>query len=216
MTGPGCPDLASTARRPALTLSTYKYDAARWAGCPWNRGHVTPHTHSILRLLVILACLALLIGPAVGASGAPSAPTHQSVPWEWPLANIPPVLRHFDRPPEKWMAGHRGVDLGAAQDLEVVSPSDGKVAFVGTVVDRPVLTIDHGDGLLSSFEPVTASVTVGERVREGQVIGRLSSEVHCPGPCLHWGVREDGEYVNPLNFVSDRRPSVLLPLHGPS
>ena len=109
------------------------------------------------------------------------------------------------------MAGHRGVDLGASEGV-VLSPADGVVVFVGTVVDRPVLTIDHGDGLLSSFEPVSASVTKGQRVRAGQEVGRISSEPHCPGLCVHWGVREHGEYVNPLPLVSDRRPSVLLPI----
>lgn len=128
------------------------------------------------------------------------------------MAGTPPVLRHFDRPPQRWMAGHRGVDLGAPPAAAVLSPSDGMVVFVGIVVDRPVITIDHGDGLLSSFEPVTASVAEGDRVSGGQPVGRLSSEPHCPVACVHWGVREDGEYVNPLNFVTDGRPSVLLPL----
>jgi murein DD-endopeptidase MepM/ murein hydrolase activator NlpD len=109
------------------------------------------------------------------------------------------------------MAGHRGVDLSASEGA-VHSPADGVVVFVGTVVDRPVLTIDHGDGLLSSFEPVSASVTKGQSVRAGQEVGRISSEPHCPSLCVHWGVREHGEYVNPLPLVSDRRPSVLLPV----
>lgn len=109
------------------------------------------------------------------------------------------------------MAGHRGVDLGASDGV-VLSPADGVVVFVGTVVDRPVLTIDHGDGLVSSFEPVTASVSEGDSLEAGQEVGRISTEPHCPTLCVHWGVRENGEYVNPLPFVSDRRPSVLLPL----
>lgn len=109
------------------------------------------------------------------------------------------------------MAGHRGVDLGASDGV-ILSPTDGVVVFVGTVVDRPVLTIDHGEGFLSSFEPVTATVAEGETVRAGQEVGRVSTEPHCPSLCVHWGVRENGEYVNPLPFVSDRRPSVLLPL----
>lgn len=147
------------------------------------------------------------------SSPAPAAPNPE-IPWEWPLAGqSPPVLRHFDRPPERWMAGHRGVDLGTS-DRGVLSPADGVVVFVGTVVDRPVLTIDHGDGLLSSFEPVAASVAEGDSVRAGQEVGRISTEPHCPGLCVHWGVRENGEYVNPLPFVSDRRPSILLPLAG--
>lgn len=157
-----------------------------------------------------LAIVGLLIplGPAAPASSAAEGQ------WEWPLRGTPPVLRHFDRPPERWMAGHRGVDLGASDGM-ILSPTDGVVVFVGTVVDRPVLTIDHGDGFLSSFEPVTASVAEGAPVRAGQEVGRVSTEPHCPNLCVHWGVREDGEYVNPLPFVSDRRPSVLLPLMEP-
>lgn len=114
------------------------------------------------------------------------------------------------------MAGHRGVDLGAPAAGVIRSPADGVVVFVGTVVDRPVVTVDHGDGLLSSFEPVTATVGEGDIVRAGGELGRLSTEAHCPGPCVHWGVRKDGDYVNPLTFVTDRRPSVLLPLAGDS
>ncbi|WP_309070311.1 peptidoglycan DD-metalloendopeptidase family protein [Arthrobacter sp.] len=159
----------------------------------------------------------LLMAAAIGAllsigGPAPAAPPAEGL-WEWPLSGGVPVLRHFDRPPERWMAGHRGVDLGAADGV-VLSPADGVVVFTGTVVNRPVLTIDHGDGFLSSFEPVTASVVKGASVQRGQVVGSISSEPHCPDPCVHWGVRENGEYINPLPLVSDRRPSILLPLAG--
>lgn len=160
-----------------------------------------------------LAHLALALGLFTPPEPALMAPDPRAA-WEWPLGTgSPPVLRHFDRPPERWMPGHRGVDLGAP-DAAVLSPADGVVVFVGTVVDRPVLTIDHGNGLLSSFEPVTASIAKGETVRGGQEVGRISTEAHCPSLCVHWGVRKDGEYVNPLLFVSDRRPSILLPLAG--
>ena len=65
------------------------------------------------------------------------------------------MLRAFDPPAKPWLSGHRGVDLQAAHDgAPVTSPAAGTVSFVGVVVDRPVITIDHGDGLRSSFEPV--------------------------------------------------------------
>ena len=54
-------------------------------------------------------------------------------------------------------------------------------------------------------------------VSRGQVIARVASRGHGPGgDAVHWGVRENGEYVNPLRFVADLRPSVLLPVpeHG--
>jgi murein DD-endopeptidase MepM/ murein hydrolase activator NlpD len=94
----------------------------------------------------------------------------------------------------------------------VTSPADGVVTFAGVVVDRPVLTIDHGDGLRSSFEPVTSDLKPGDHVGKGQSIGSLAP-AHCSGtPCLHWGVRRGEDYVNPLGFVEDLRPSILLPL----
>ncbi|GAB4099182.1 hypothetical protein GCM10028789_13460 [Sinomonas halotolerans] len=115
------------------------------------------------------------------------------------------------------MSGHRGVDL-AGPGEEVHSPAAGTVVFAGRVVDRSVVTVDHGGGLRSSFEPVVASVAVGTAVARGQAIGTLeSSPGHCPAaPCLHWGVRRGDGYTDPLQFIEDRRPSVLLPWAVPT
>ena len=83
---------------------------------------------------------------------------------------------------------------------------------MGVVVDRPVITIDHGGGLRSSFEPVRSSLRRGDPVTKGQQLGVLEPG-HCGQlPCVHWGVRRGEEYVDPLAFVMDLRPSVLLPL----
>ncbi|MHC6591183.1 M23 family metallopeptidase [Arthrobacter sp. C152] len=147
---------------------------------------------------------------ATAARGEGAAPS-----WRWPLAPRPPVLRGFDPPPKPWLSGHRGVDLGAAgEGTQVTAPAAGTVSFVGVVVDRPVITIDHGNGLRSSFEPVAGTLAVGSPVAAGQVVGTVLAG-HCPGTaCVHWGVRDGDLYVNPLQFVMDLRPSVLLPLQG--
>ena len=137
--------------------------------------------------------------------------------WQWPLAPRPPVLRGFDPPPKPWLSGHRGVDLGvAAAGAQVSSPAAGTVSFSGVVVDRPVITIDHGGGLRSSFEPVESALAAGDTVAAGQVIGTVTPG-HCPPAlCVHWGVRDGDQYVNSLQFVLDLRPSILLPLaEGP-
>jgi len=144
------------------------------------------------------------------ASGVGARPS-----WRWPLAPRPAVLRGFDPPPKPWLSGHRGVDLDSAGGRQVMSPAAGTVSFVGRVVDRPVITIDHGGGLRSSFEPVESTLPAGSAVAAGQVIG-TAEPGHCPAAeCLHWGVREGEAYVNPLQFVLDLRPSILLPLSGP-
>lgn len=181
---------------------------------------------------VFILTLALLVtsgvqgAHGVEAGGAPrtSAAAPFVAEWSWPLAPAPRVLRPFEKPPRPWQRGHRGVDLAApaagSPGGDVLSPTDGVVSFAGTVVDRGVLSIDHGNGFVSSFEPVRTDLVKGQQVLEGQVVAALtdapgtSGPFHCASRCLHWGVREDGEYVDPLGFVLDRRPSVLLPL-GP-
>ena len=147
----------------------------------------------------------------------PPSPGSYEPPWSWPLSPAPPVIRPFEAPPQRWLAGHRGVDLLAAPGAPVLSPAAGTVTFAGWVVNRPVMTVDLGGGLLTSFEPVDPAKSAGDAVAEGDVLGHVAppasaEPAHCVSSCLHWGVRLNREYVNPLNYVTDRRPSVLLPL----
>ncbi len=131
--------------------------------------------------------------------------------WEWPVTP-PRITRPFAAPPAPYASGHRGIDLAAAPDTEVTAPAAGTVRFVGDVVDRPVLTLDHGDGMLSSYEPVASALAIGESVAPGQSVGRVATGGHCAAACLHVGVRVDGVYVSPLLYLDRVPPSVLLPL----
>ena len=103
-----------------------------------------------------------------------------------------------------------------AGSAAVLAPASGTVSFVGTVVNRPVITVDHGNGYRSSFEPVESTLRKGMAVAAGEVLGR-SRHGHCGAvACIHWGVRRGEDYVNPLAFVLDLRPSVLLPPIDPA
>jgi murein DD-endopeptidase MepM/ murein hydrolase activator NlpD len=86
------------------------------------------------------------------------------------------------------------------------------VAFAGPVAGRGVLSIDHGDGIVSAIEPVAASVAVGDRVVAGDAIAATTAGGHCDGACAHFGVRVHGEYVSPLRFLGGLPRAVLLPL----
>lgn len=148
------------------------------------------------------SAFALLAAPLLVA-GVPA-------PWVWPLTPRPAVTRPFDGPPVPWSPGHRGVDLTANVGQAVLAPDAGVVVFAGTVVDRHVITVQHPDGLRSSFEPVSGELPVGTAVTRGQRIAAVATGTHCPAVCLHWGVRRDEQYLNPLLFVP-RRHAVLLP-----
>lgn len=131
--------------------------------------------------------------------------------WSWPVAAPHPIARPFIAPETPYSAGHRGIDIRAPVGSEVRAPADGVVHFAGFVVDRPVISIRHAGGVLSSFEPVEPLVATGDRVRRGDVIGTLLPG-HCVTPCLHLGARVDGGYVNPLLFLGGLDHAVLYPL----
>ncbi|MCG2620418.1 M23 family metallopeptidase [Arthrobacter sp. I2-34] len=174
--------------------------------------------HAALAAL-LLACLGIIAAPAAALSppAAAARPWDGTTAggyapvWDWPLQPLPRILAPFRPPQQPWLSGHRGVDLAAVPAATVVAPAAGTVSFAGWVVDRPVVTIDHGDGLRSSFEPVASALRKGDAVARGDPVGQLSGRGHCAGPCIHWGVRRGSQYVNPLQFVTDLRPSVLLP-----
>ncbi len=88
----------------------------------------------------------------------------------------------------------------------------GRVAFTGRIAGRGVVTVDHG-ATRTTYEPVTASVAVGDRVAAGAVIGSLGVVgSHCfPRACLHWGWIRGETYLDPLDLVG-AGPVRLLPL----
>jgi murein DD-endopeptidase MepM/ murein hydrolase activator NlpD len=139
--------------------------------------------------------------------------------WRGAPLTAPPVspfviVAPFRAPGSPWSAGHRGIDVAVAVGQPVVAPGGGYVSFAGWVVDRSVVVIAHDGTLRSSFEPVVATLTVGTRVRAGDAVGTVAaSGWHCsPLPCLHWGVRRDTAYVDPLNVLAGFGPIRLLPI----
>lgn len=152
--------------------------------------------------------LALLVAASLLGAVAPSLTVPSDAAWTWPVAPVQ-VIRPFVAPAHAYGAGHRGVDLAATGPVR--SPADGVVAFVGTVVDRGVLTIDHGDGLVSTLEPVETRLRPGDAVDRGEEVGTVSTGGHSPPGAVHFGVRLHGEYVNPLLLLGGVPRAVLLP-----
>lgn len=134
----------------------------------------------------------------------------------WPLVPEPEVVDRFDAPEDPWGSGHRGVDLAGFAGQPVRAALDGRVAFVGRIAGRGVVTVAHhgvAAGTRTTYEPVAATVSPGDRVAAGDVVGRL--EVvgsHCfPAACLHWGWLRGETYLDPLRLVGGG-PVRLLPL----
>lgn len=127
--------------------------------------------------------------------------------WVWPVAPVR-VVRAFEAPAHAYAPGHRGIDLVAHA---VRSPADGRIAFAGPVAGRDVVTIDHGDGLVTSLEPVETTLAVGDRVARGAPVGTVSVGGHTAPGTVHMGVRLDGAYINPLRLLGGVPRAILLP-----
>ncbi len=133
----------------------------------------------------------------------------------WPLSPVV-VVRSFDPPPQPWRAGHRGVDLAGAPGATVVAASPGTVLFAGAVAGRGVVSVAHPGGLRTTYEPVLASVGVGDVVAAGEPVGTLvAGHRGCAvAACLHWGLRRGDVYLDPRVLVGLGRVR-LLPLNRP-
>ncbi|MFI8167350.1 peptidoglycan DD-metalloendopeptidase family protein [Streptomyces sp. NPDC085931] len=159
--------------------------------------------------------------PASAVTAPAADVTVPAVGRSWPVGLRPPVLRGWEPPATVYGPGHRGVDLAAAPGTPVLAVAAGRVAFAGRVAGKGVVSVElSGTGdppLRTTYEPVTASVEEGEEVEPGEVIGTVAAGgSHCTSPCVHWGLRRGGTYVNPLDLLPPwllhRGPSRLLPV----
>lgn len=165
----------------------------------------------IALVVAVLLCLVSATPDALAVGEG----TTEMPRWRWPIAGPRVIVEPFRAPAHAYGAGHRGVDLGAAAGASVVAPADGTVAFRGRVVDRPLLTIEHAGGLVTTFEPVRSSLEPGDVVTSGQEIGIVDVGGHTPSGALHLGVRREGEYINPMLLFGEVPRAVLLPCCGP-
>jgi murein DD-endopeptidase MepM/ murein hydrolase activator NlpD len=137
--------------------------------------------------------------------------------YSWPLLPVPAVRTPFRPPAHAFGPGHRGVDLAGAPGQAVLAARGGTVVFAGSVAGRPLVSVQHDDGLRTTYEPVTPAVATGAVVAAGAVLGTLEpGHAGCPDAvCLHWGVRRDRtDYLDPLVLLRPARVR-LLPVPDP-
>ncbi|MGL3150532.1 murein hydrolase activator EnvC family protein [Microbacterium sp. A82] len=155
-------------------------------------------------------CVVLLLSTFLAAIPAVATPDLPRT-WQWPVPGVHHVVTPFQAPTHDYGPGHRGIDISVAVGSVVHAPADGVVAFRGVVVDRPLITIDHGDGLVTTLEPVSSQLSVGTAIAAGEEVGTVAHGGHTPIDQLHLGVRLNDVYINPMLLFSDVPRAVLLP-----
>lgn len=156
------------------------------------------------RLPTLMTCLLVLV-----LTGSPA----HAAPWVWPLDDHR-IDRSFDPPESDYGAGHRGVDLPGRVGQVVRAVAVGRVTFAGSVAGVPTITISHGVER-STYQPVAATVRVGDAVAAGQPIGRLrGGHPSCRGTCLNLGRLRGGTYLDPALLLSTRGAYRLIDPDG--
>ncbi|MFE1601893.1 M23 family metallopeptidase [Methylobacterium sp. ID0610] len=110
----------------------------------------------------------------------------------------------------------RGLALHTGVDLKAEYGAPARAAAAGTVVSTDyaggygnMVEIDHGHGIATRYAHLSAfTVSPGQTVEAGQIVGRVGSTGRSTGAHLHYETRIDGEPVDPTRFL--RAGTVVL------
>ena len=102
---------------------------------------------------------------------------------------------------------HSGVDLAGPQGTPIVATRDGTVTTAKTGYNGGngnYVVINHGDGFSSSYLHMLENlqVSVGQKVKAGQIIGYMGSTGMSTGPHLHFTIYYNGSTVNPADYIN--------------
>lgn len=103
--------------------------------------------------------------------------------------------------------GHKGIDMAAALGTPVLAAADGTISFEGPasgfgpnyVTEGVAGGLELGYGHMSK-----AYVRSGQQVKAGQIIGLVGSEGLSTGPHLHFQIKQNGSYINPLTWLQSK------------
>jgi len=100
-------------------------------------------------------------------------------------------------------AFHSGVDIGSTYGHQVIAPADGVVTFVDFLGGYgKAVMLDHGHGISTRYGHLSGySVTPGQHIHRGDVIGYVGLSGRSTGPHLHYEVRINDTPVNPYKYL---------------
>ena len=99
---------------------------------------------------------------------------------------------------------HTGVDIGAPMGSQFVAANDGIVTYAGwnTAYGNMVI-VDHGGGITTLYAHGSEIlVNVGDTIYQGHPILKVGSTGYSTGPHAHFEVRINGDYVEPLDYIT--------------
>lgn len=105
-------------------------------------------------------------------------------------------------------SAHMAIDFFADEGTDVLAVYDGTISNIeNTLLKGTTITIDHGNGLYTVYNSLADgdSVSVGQKVNKGDVIGQVSvtnRQEYKSGAHLHFEVIENGENIDPSKYLA--------------
>ena len=134
-----------------------------------------------------------------------------------------PITQYFGENPDiykKWgYAGHNGVDFGIPNGTPIIAAADGTVEKVGFEDGGygNFVKIAHMDGGTKFYTYYahlqSTSVSNGQKVTAGTVLGLSNNTGASTGPHLHFGIKIDGQnppykgYLDPMPYLTGTAPT---------
>ena len=129
------------------------------------------------------------------------------ITFTWPCPASSRITSYFgsrEAPTEGASTNHKAVDIGASTGTDIIAAADGQVSIATYSASAGnYIMLNHGGGVTTVYMHCSKLlVSAGESVKKGQVIAKVGSTGYSTGPHLHFGVRVNGTYVDPLQYVS--------------
>lgn len=100
---------------------------------------------------------------------------------------------------------HTGIDIGnAPTGTNIYASKSGKVIKAGwNTAYGNMIIIDHGNGITTLYGHASKLlVSVGDTVKQGDIIAKVGSTGYSTGPHLHFEFRENGQSVDPKKYIN--------------
>ncbi len=130
----------------------------------------------------------------------------ETLPLRIPVLSEPDISSGFGMridPFTRAPAMHTGMDFRGDPGDPVRATAEGHVTMAGANGGYGnMIEIDHGNGVATRYAHLSdIGVKIGQRVRAGQIIGKIGSTGRSTGPHLHYETRVGGDVTDPRKFL---------------
>lgn len=124
----------------------------------------------------------------------------------WPLDGI--ITTEFGATRyvnNKLQSRHSGIDIAADRGTPIKTANTGTVRLAeNLLVTGNTIIIDHGHNIFSSYSHLSEiNVQKDQKVKKGEIIGKVGSTGFSTGPHLHWTIKVNGVFINPEVLIDN-------------